>query len=277
MSEAGQARLRNVRMIAVLLLEGEGFVKTVRFRRPDYLGDPFNIVRIFNEKGVDELAILDIGATHAGRSPDFGLLGELADECFMPVSYGGGIRSLDDCRRLLKAGFEKIVVNSRLIEAPQFATEIAATFGAQALIASIDAKRRRFGGYRVMARSGRHATRLEPVAWARELARRGAGEILLTAIDRDGTMVGYDEALVQSVAAAVDVPVIACGGAGAMGHLVSVVLRTDAASVAAGAMFVYYGPHRAVLINPPSQDEFERELLAAARRVGDSERTVDAR
>jgi cyclase len=265
------ARLGYVRMIAVLLLRGSGFVKTVRFGAPNYLGDAFNILRIFNEKGVDELAILDIDASREGRGPRFEVLRELADECFMPVAYGGGIRTVEDCRRLFKAGFEKAIVNTALIERPTLATEIALEFGSQALVGSIDVRRSWMSGApRVVTRCGRRATTLDPVRHARELAQRGVGELLINSIDRDGTMTGFDHALVQSVAGAVDIPVIACGGARGLGDLVEVVLKTDAAAVAAGSMFVYYGRHRAVLINPPSQEEFLAALHGEAAAMAEA-------
>lgn len=251
------------RVIPVLLLKGGGFCKTTRFADPRYLGDPLNIVRIFNEKEVDELCILDIDATLSGRGPQFAMLESLADECFMPVSYGGGIRSAEDCRRLFAAGFEKVVLNSALADDVAIVSAVAAMAGSQAVIASIDARREPDGSHRVWTHGGRRPTGETPVRWARRLADLGAGEILLTDIDRDGTMEGYDLDLVRTVADAVPVPLIACGGAGSMDDLVAGVLKGHASAVAAGSLFVFYGRRRAVLINPPTFEEFEAALVHA--------------
>lgn len=254
------------RVIPVLLLKDGGFYKTVRFSDARYIGDPLNTLRIFDEKEVDELCILDIKATELGEGPRFDFLETLADECFMPVSYGGGIRNAEDCRRLLGIGFEKIVLNSVLAATPSLVGEVAAMAGSQAVVASIDVRRDEGDRYSVWTHGGRNRLALEPVVWARQLAELGAGEILLTSIDRDGTGEGYDLDLVNRVADAVTVPVVACGGAAGMDDLVSGVLRGHASGVAAGSMFVFYGRRRGVLINPPSSREFA-EALAAARSV----------
>lgn len=253
------------RLIPVLLLRGTGFCKTTGFSAPRYLGDPLNIVRLFDEKEADELCILDIEATGEGRGPRFETLEALADECFMPLSYGGGLRTVDDCRRILAIGFEKIVLNSALTEEPTLVSSIAAMAGSQAVVASIDARRASNGGWRVWSHGGTRPTGWEPAPWARHLAELGAGEILLTSVDRDGTMEGYDLDLIRTVADAVAVPVVACGGAGSMDDLVAGVVKGHASAVAAGSLFVFYGRRRAVLINPPSSEEFE-EALARARR-----------
>lgn len=255
------------RVIPVLLLKGGGFYKTSRFADPRYLGDPLNILRIFDEKEVDELCILDIEATPSGTGPNFDRLAALADECFMPVSYGGGIRSVEDCRRLLGLGFEKVVMNSVLAETPALLSSVAAIAGSQAVVASIDVRRTQDGGYRVWTQGGRHPTEFEPVAWARSLAECGAGEILLTSIDRDGTMEGYDLDLVQRVADAVRIPVVACGGAGSLEDLAAGIRDGHASAVAAGSLFVFYGRRRAVLINPPTTEAFEAALIAAGGGV----------
>ena len=260
------------RMIPVLLLSGTGLYKTVGFDQRTYLGDPINIVRIFNEKEVDELCILDIDATRESRPPDYAYLTRLAEECFMPVSYGGGVRGLDEARRIIGGGFEKVVVNSRLAEAPEVVGDIAQVFGAQAVIASIDVRRCDDGRPMAWSHGASRPIGQDPVALARRLAGMGAGEILLTAVDRDGTMRGYDLDLVRSVADAVDVPVIACGGARSLDDLVAVVLDGHASAAAAGALFVFYGRRRGVLINPPTTEAFLQAVdRAAADRPQPSE------
>lgn len=248
------------RVVPCLLVQGVRLVKTVAFRNPRYVGDPINAVRIFNEKEVDELVVLDITATVEQRPPNLRLISELASECFMPLAYGGGIRSLEHLQSIFSLGVEKVVINSEAAARPTFVQEVAAKFGSQSLIVSIDAKKRRFAGYEARTRSGRLGTGLDPVRFAREMESAGAGEILLNSIDRDGTMQGYDIELVHAVSHAVNIPVIACGGAGSLADLAAAVKQGGASAVAAGSMFVFHGKHRAVLINYPSITELEQVL-----------------
>ncbi len=248
------------RMIPCLLLKGEGFYKTTKFRDPSYLGDPINIVRIFNEKEVDELCILDITATTEGRRPNFSYLADLASECFMPLSYGGGITTIEDCKRLFGIGLEKIVMNSTLFSNPTILEQAAGQFGSQSVVASLDVRKTLLGGYQIWTRAGSVNTKRNVLEFAQELESRGAGEILLQAMDRDGTLSGYDEKLVSMVTDAVRIPVIACGGAASLADMVDLANKTNVSAVAAGALFVYYGPHRAVLINPPTYAQFKTAL-----------------
>jgi cyclase len=253
------------RVIPCLLLRGAGLVKTTRFKDPKYVGDPINAIRIFNDKEVDELLLLDITASRDARTPAFRVVEEVACECFMPLAYGGGIRSVDDARRILKLGVEKVVFNTTAWRDPAVLEAAAREFGAQAVVASIDVRRRLFGRYEVYVEAGTKATGADPVEYAKRLQALGAGEILLTAIDRDGTMEGYDLELVGKVSSAVDIPVIASGGAGSVGHFRTAVRDAGADAVAAGAMFVFHGPHRAVLITYPSRSELEAELSASVQ------------
>ncbi len=246
------------RVIPSLLLRGDGLVKGVRFKDYQYVGDPINAIKIFNEKEVDELFFLDITATAEGRTPRLELVQQLADECYMPFGVGGGIGGVDHARDILKAGAEKVVINSAAVADPQIITQIAGLFGNQSVVVSIDARKKWTGGYLVHTHSGTVKTRREPVEWAVEAAERGAGEILINAIDRDGTSEGYDMQLVEKVAVAVDVPVIACGGAGSVAHLHEA-LDAGAAAVAAGSFFVFHGRKRAVLINFPEPKELARQ------------------
>lgn len=252
-----------IRVIPCLLLRQGSLVKTVRFRDPAYIGDPLNTVRIFNELEVDELAFLDIGASLEQRAPDLGMLQQIADECFMPLAYGGGIRDLATAERILQIGFEKVIVNSAACEHPELITELARRFGSQAVIVAIDVRRSLLGGYRVTSRS---ATRVHPhpaVEWAQELERRGAGEILLTSVEREGTWQGLDLQLTARVADAVGIPVIAHGGAGSIGHISAAVHAGHASAVALGSLVVYQNPGMGVLVNFPDKAALARALAEA--------------
>jgi cyclase len=247
-------------VIPALLLKGQGLVKTVRFKDPKYLGDPINIVRIFNDKEVDELIFLDITATNEKRRPSFEMLGKITSECFMPLGYGGGIRSMEDIKTLLGLGIEKVILNTIAAEEPEFVTEVADYAGSQAVVISMDVRKRFLGNYEVVTHSGKAGTGLEPVGHALEMEKNGAGELFVNSIDRDGMMQGYDLDLIRQVAEAVNVPVVACGGAGDVRHLAGVIQQGGASAAAAGSMFVFQGPLRGVLISYPSQEELKRVL-----------------
>lgn len=244
------------RCIPCLLLRGDGLVKTVRFGKPRYVGDPINAVKLFNDLEVDELFFLDILATREGRAPDFDRMRGIVSQCFMPIGYGGGVRSVEHARRLFGLGVEKVVLNTAAAEVPNLISELARTFGSQSIVVAIDVKRDWFGRPRVFVRCGRRNTGLDPQQWARKVEMDGAGEILINSIDRDGTMEGYDLDLIRAVSRAVRVPVVASGGAGSISDL-SEAIGAGASAAAAGSMFVFKGPHRAVLINYPSQAELE--------------------
>lgn len=243
-----------------LLLRKRALVKTVKFSDPKYVGDPVNTVRIFNEKEVDELIFLDITATPEGREPQFELVADIASECFMPFAYGGGVRTIEHVARILSNGAEKVAINTAAVETPALVTEAARRFGSQAVVGAIDAKKKLLGGYEVRVRGGKDRTGLDPVSHARQLEALGAGEILITSIDQDGTMSGYDLDLTRRVAEAVNVPVIACGGAGSVEDFRAAVKDAGASAVAAGSMVVYQGRHRAVLINFPHRQTLEKAL-----------------
>lgn len=243
------------RVIPVLLLRSESLVKTVQFGRFAYIGDPTNTVRIFNELEVDELAFLDIGASVGRREPNTALLADIANECFMPLSYGGGIRTVDQARTILGIGYEKVVINSFATENPAFVTALADRFGSQAVVASIDVKQDRDGRSAVHAYSGRLRTGMDPVEWAVELEGRGAGEILLTSIDREGTWNGYDTDLIRAVTDAVTIPVVAHGGAGSLDDVRKAIHVGGASAAAVGSMVVFQRKGMGVLVNFPATDE----------------------
>lgn len=247
--------LIRTRVIPCLLLRGQGLVKTTNFEHPKYIGDPINSVRIFNEKEVHELVFLDITATNEKRSPRFDLISNIASECFMPLGYGGGIKTLEDMHQIFSLGVEKIIINSVAVESPSIIQEASDLFGSQSIVVSIDAKKNFFGDYCILTHSGKIKTLWDPIKWAQEAEQHGAGEILLTAIDRDGTMKGYDIPLIRSVSKSISIPVVACGGAGKIDDFNKAIHEGGASAVAAGSMFVYYGKHRAVLINFPGDEE----------------------
>lgn len=234
-------------------------MKTTRFADARYIGDPVNTCRIFNDKEVHELTLLDISATIKGTPPPMQLLRDLASECFMPLAYGGGLRDVESIRRILEIGLEKIVLNTAAVENPSLVEEVARELGSSSVVVSIDVRRRLLTGYEVVTRSGRGTTGLDPVAHARHMQDCGAGELLLTSVDREGTMKGYDLDLTQRVSKAVSIPVIANGGAGGVLHFQEAV-GCGASAVAAGSMFVYQGRHRAVLVTYPDQQELKRVL-----------------
>lgn len=243
------------RVIPVLLLRNESLVKTERFGRFTYVGDPCNTVRIFNEMEVDELVFLDIVATRENRRPNLALLADIANECFMPLAYGGGICRFEDAKTILRLGFEKIVLNSFALENPPFISRLAEHFGSQAVIVSVDVRRTLLGRNRVYTRAGTVNTSRDPIEWAQEAASLGAGEILLTSIDREGTWEGFDLELVRSVAGAVNIPVIAHGGAGSVAHIRQVVREASASAVAVGSMVVFQKKGMGVLVNFPDLTE----------------------
>lgn len=242
------------RIIPVLLIDDRDLIKTVNFKAPTYLGDPVNAVKIFNRKGIDELSILDISATKRGTDPDFELLEDIATQAFMPLSYGGGIKTIDQVRRLLAIGYEKVVVNTALIKNPEFIQEAVDLAGSQSVVASIDTKLVK-GQYVCVIEDGQTVTKLNPVELAKRAEQLGVGEIMINSIDRDGTMQGYDIKIVKEIVDAVSVPVTACGGAGGINDLKSVLQEGRAHAAAGGSMFVYYGKLRAVLITAPSEKE----------------------
>lgn len=252
--------VKRIRVIPVLLLSNGDLVKTRRFRDPVYIGDPINAVRIFNEKGVDELVLLDITASRNETGDRYQRVSEIVGEAFMPIAYGGGVRSLQQIEKTLRLGVEKVVLNTATVSDLPLITEAAKQFGSQSVVVSIDARRRLGGSYRVYIDGGRRATRSDPSTHARRCADAGAGEILITSIDVEGTYKGYDLRLTRAVADAVTLPVIACGGAATVDDFAQAVTVGGAAAVAASSMFVFQGPHRAVLISFP-EESLLREVL----------------
>lgn len=245
------------RVIPCLLLQGSGLVKTVRFKSPTYVGDPINAVRIFNDKEVDELIFLDIEASRKQRQPNFQMISEIASECFMPLAYGGGIQNIDDISTLFHLGVEKISINTAAYVNPGLVSEAARRFGSQSIIVSIDIKKGLLGKKQAYYLGGAKKSRYSPVDAAKFMQDKGAGELLVSSIDRDGLMSGYDIDTLAEISSSVEIPVIALGGAGRVEHFVEAVTSGHADAVAAGSMFVFHGKHRAVLISYPSVVDLE--------------------
>jgi imidazole glycerol-phosphate synthase subunit HisF len=232
----------------VLLIDGDSLVKTIRFRNPRYIGDPINAVRIFNSKQVDELIVLDISAGRRG-SIAFDYVEDIVSEAFMPVAYGGGIRTVSDCQELLKRGVEKVVINSAAVSTPGLIEAVSQQFGSQSVVVSIDVKKSFLGSAKTWIQCGMINTGRTALDMAQEAVSRGAGEIFLTSIDREGTYAGFDLPLLSSVAPKLDVPVIAHGGAGSVEDLRQAIQQGGCSAVAAASMFLYAKKGEGVLIN----------------------------
>jgi cyclase len=244
------------RVIPVLLMRDGGLVKTEKFSNERYLGDPINAVKIFNEKEVDELCLLDIGATNEGRSPSFDEINEIVSEAFMPIGYGGGIHSMADVEQLFKIGVEKVIMNTAAFEKESLIKEAASVFGNQSIVVSIDIKKDLWGQYRIYTRSGKSKQKIDIITAIKKMQDLGAGEIILNNIDRDGTMQGYDLDPINKVSKIIEVPLVALGGASSLNDLVAAV-QHGATAVAAGSMFVFQGVHKAVLISYVTSDQLE--------------------
>ncbi len=245
------------RVIPCLLLKDKGLVKTEKFSNPKYVGDPINAVKIFNDKEADELIFLDITASSQNRLVSLDLVEKIGDECLMPFAVGGGISSVDDIAEILKRGAEKVSINTSSVKKPELVREAAEMFGSQSIVVCIDVKKVGKERYEVFIYGGRKGTGLDPVEHAKKMERLGAGEIIINSIDRDGTMKGYDLHILKRVAGEVQVPVIACGGAGSLQDLSEVIKETGVMAAAAGSLFVFKGKFRAVLINYPNRRELD--------------------
>ncbi len=243
------------RIIPSLLYHDKGLVKTVNFKSPKYVGDPINAVRIFNEKQVDELAFFDIDATVLGKEPDYALIEKLANQSRMPLCYGGGVKTKEQAQRIFGLGIEKIALSSAIIQNSKLVTEIAERVGSQSVIVVLDVKKKVFGGYELYTHNGKKATGINPLKLAAEMQQLGAGEIIINSIDQDGSMKGYDMSLIEKVAGVTSLPLTVLGGAGSLQDIENVIEKHGVIGVAAGSLFVFKGPYKAVLINYPSQTE----------------------
>ena len=244
------------RIIPCLLVKDNGLVKTVNFKNPKYIGDPINAVRIFNEKEVDELIVLDIDATLEKREPDYNMIENLASECRMPFCYGGGVTTSDQVQRIVQLGVEKVAISSAAIENPNLVSKAAECVGNQSVVVVLDVKKRSIGGkYEVWTHNGRNNTGKLPSELALQMERLGAGEIVINSVDNDGLMKGYDLALVETIRESINVPLTVLGGAGSLHDIGQLINKYGTIGAAAGSLFVFKGVYRAVLINYPNRAE----------------------
>jgi cyclase len=246
------------RIIPCLLVQNKGLVKTVNFSKPKYVGDPINAVRIFNEKEVDELIVVDIDATVNKREPDYVMIKNLAAECRMPLCYGGGVKTVDQFQRIVSLGVEKVAISSAAVDNEKLISDAAAQVGSQSVVVVMDVKKRGLlGHYELFTHNGTKPTGLNPVEFAIKAQKRGAGEIVINSIDRDGIMKGYDTELVKKIRNVVNVPMTVLGGAGSYDDISKMVKEFGIIGAAAGSLFVFKGIYRAVLISYPNSSEKE--------------------
>lgn len=251
------------RIIPCLLVHEGGLAKTRRFADPKYVGDPINAVRTFNEKEVDELIVVDIDATRHGKEPSYDLIAKLAAECRMPLCYGGGVRSVEQVEKIVGLGVEKVAVSAAATSNPELVAMAAARVGTQSVVVVIDALKTRPGQYEVVTHNGSRRTGLAPAAFARDIEDRGAGEIVINAVERDGEMTGYDLELVAQVREAITLPLTVLGGAGSHADIEKLIAQHGIVGAAAGSLFVFKGKYRAVLINYPNRTEKDGILARA--------------
>lgn len=248
------------RVIPCLLLQNQGLVKTIKFRDPVYIGDPINAVRIFTEKMTDELIFLDIEASKNGTEPDFEFLNDIVNEAFMPFTYGGGISSVEQVERLLKMGIEKVCINSTTYDNPEIISESVKIAGSSSIVAAVDVKRNSFGAIELFSKGGLQRRSEKYFDYIRKLEDLGAGELLVNSINNDGVMKGYDYELIKKTSSILNIPVIACGGAGGLSDIAKVLNDCGASAAAAGSIFVFYGKMKGVLINYPDFQTIESIL-----------------
>jgi imidazole glycerol-phosphate synthase subunit HisF len=253
--------MKRIRVIPVLLLHEGGLVKSVKFRDYTYVGDPINAVKIFNDKEIDEIVILDIDASKEQRGPNMQRIKEIAGEAFIPLAYGGGISTIEQVQQLFYLGVEKVIFNYQAFHNPSLLTSVANLVGSQSVVVSIDVKKNWLGKYKVVLKNAIESTGEDPIPYIKRLVSAGAGEVFLNVVDRDGTYQGYDTELIKQVSHSVEVPVIACGGASGIEDFGKAV-EHGASAVAAGSMFVFQKPHRAVLISYPSQKELKEKVFS---------------
>jgi len=253
------------RIIPSLLVRQSGLVKTRKFADEKYVGDPINAVRIFNEKEVDELIVSDIDATTEGCEPNYEMIARLAAECRMPLCYGGGITSVEQAKRIMGLGVEKVALSAAAVRRPGLVSQIAEQVGTQSVVVVLDVKKKFLGGYRIHIRNGTVDTKLDPAIFAREMEQRGAGEIVVNSIDHDGMMQGYDLVLASQVRDAVGLPMTILGGAGSYDHMREAAIRLGTIGLGAGSLFIFKGKYRAVLINYPGAEERAMIQRAVAR------------
>jgi cyclase len=249
------------RLIPCLLLHNGGLYKTERFKKPTYIGDPINAIKIFNEKEVDELIFLDIDASTLGKEPSYKMIEDIAGECFMPLCYGGGIKNVQQMKKIFAIGVEKISISSQAVQNPELIGEAASLFGKQAVIVTVDIKKDFWGKKKVYINNGKKNTKLNPLEFIKHIENMGAGEIVINSIDHDGVMSGFDVDLLREIKELAKVPIIALGGAGNLNHIKEVFEKANVDAVACGSLFVYKGPLKGVLISYPNTQKINELLV----------------
>ena len=249
------------RIIPCLLVKNKGLVKTVKFSNSKYVGDPLNAVKIFNEKGVDELIVLDIDATIEQKEPDYKMIANLAMESRMPLCYGGGVKNKEQALRIFELGVEKIAISSVVVDNPKIVSEIAGIVGNQSIVVVLDVKKKKFSKkYELYTHNGKQRSRLNPIKLAKQVELLGCGEIVINSIDQDGMMAGYDNEIINAIRDVVSIPITVLGGAGSLEDIGQIINQHGIIGVAAGSLFVFKGKYKAVLINYPNPKEKESLL-----------------
>lgn len=248
------------RVIPCLLLKNDGLIKTRKYSKPSYVGDPINVVRIFNDKEVDEIIILDIDASKNNSGPNFKLIEDIASECFMPLCYGGGVRNFNDAKKLFNIGIEKVCLQSSVLSDYKLITQISAVYGSQSVVVSVDIKNSFFGTSKLFSSKNKKMLSKPWRAHLADIQDAGAGEVILSAVDLDGMMGGMNLELILEASELLEIPLIAIGGVGSLNHIKQAIV-SGASAVAAGSFFIYQAPHRAVLITYPKYGELESLLM----------------
>lgn len=248
------------RVIPVLLLRNKGLVKTIKFKKEKYVGDPINAIKIFNDKEVDELILLDIDASKEKREPSFSTIEKIASECFMPVCYGGGISSIEQIKKIFELGIEKVSINYNFLISNELIKQAVKVFGSQSIVVSIDVKKNFFGKYKIYNHVKEKTTSKDIQEYLSEIEQLGVGELFVNSVDEDGMQNGYDLELLKLVTSQVTMPVIACGGAKDIRDFKETKERTNVSALAVGSLFVFHGKHKAVLISYPSYQKL-REIF----------------
>ncbi len=249
------------RIIPCLLVHNKGLVKTTKFKEPKYVGDPINAVKIFNEKEVDELIVLDIDASAKKQEPDYKMIENIAVECRMPLCYGGGIKNVEQAQRIFNLGVEKISVSSLAIENPSMINKIAERVGNQSMVVVLDVKKKMLSNkYEILIHNGTTNTKIDPFDFAKEMQNAGAGEIVINSIDKDGTMSGYDLNLINKMREMISIPMTILGGASSLDNIGELIKANGIIGASAGSLFVFKGKYKAVLINYPTSSE-KNQLL----------------
>lgn len=256
------------RIIPCLLVHDKGLIKSINFKNYKYVGDPINAVRIFNEKEVDELMVLDIDATAENREPDYKMIENLATECRMPLCYGGGVKTVEQAQRIFSLGVEKIAISSAIFEDLTLIQKMGEKVGTQSIVVVLDVKRKILGGYEVYTHNGKRKTGKNPIEFAKELEKLGVGEIVVNSIDHDGVMKGYDLALIEKIREVISIPMTVLGGAGTLNDIGQLISKFGIIGASAGSLFVFKGIYKAVLINYPTR--IEKDILIKDHYVSQS-------